>query len=250
MTGRHGGPGTLPPVPGPPFRVPRPLPLPAVLLTVLSAVVLPLLLLTAVTWQVTADGPLAEEDERLARRMREDAPPTALAEFLADLGNIEVALPVLAAALAYVWARAGRRRPPPVVLAATAAMAAVPALVAPLKALTGRPGPLGGTGYFPSGHAATAVVAYGAAALLVLSRGRARPRWLRWGRWALPAAAALVCAAVGAGLVWRGYHWPLDVLGSWCLGVPLLAGVLAASGGPARPGRPGPGGRPRPPDGS
>ncbi|WP_245793709.1 phosphatase PAP2 family protein [Streptomyces pini] len=220
------------------------------LLTVLSAVVLPLLLLTAVTWQVTADGPLAEEDERLARRMREDAPPTALAEFLADLGNIEVALPVLAAALAYVWARAGRRRPPPVVLAATAAMAAVPALVAPLKALTGRPGPLGGTGYFPSGHAATAVVAYGAAALLVLSRGRARPRWLRWGRWALPAAAALVCAAVGAGLVWRGYHWPLDVLGSWCLGVPLLAGVLAASGGPARPGRPGPGGRPRPPDGS
>ncbi|MCG3039261.1 phosphatase PAP2 family protein [Streptomyces fenghuangensis] len=217
------------------------------LLTVLSAVVLPLLLFAAVTWQVTADGPLAEEDERLARRMREDAPPAALAEFLADLGNIEVALPVLAAALAYVWTRGRRRRPPPAVLAAAAAMAAVPALVAPLKALTGRPGPLGGTGYFPSGHAATAVVAYGAAALLLASV-RARPRWARSVRWALPAAAALLCAAVGAGLVWRGYHWPLDVLGSWCLGVPLLAAVLAASGGSGRSGRPGQG-RPDPPGG-
>ncbi|MGY1455058.1 phosphatase PAP2 family protein [Streptomyces sp. SS8] len=209
--------------------------------------VLPLLLFAAVTWQVTAGGPLAEEDERLARRMREDAPPTALAEFLADLGNIEVALPVLAAALAYVWAHGRRRRPPPAVLAAAAAMAAVPALVAPLKALAGRPGPLGGTGYFPSGHAATAVVAYGAAALL-LARVRARPRWARPVRWALPAAAALLCAAVGAGLVWRGYHWPLDVLGSWCLGVPLLAAVLAASGGPGRPGPPGQN-RPGPPGG-
>jgi undecaprenyl-diphosphatase len=191
-------------------------------------VLLPLLLFTAVTWQVTAGGPLADADERLAREMREDAPPTAFAELLADLGNVEVALPVLAAALAYAWLRGrGRgRRPPPAALAAAAAMASVPALVAPLKALTGRPGPLGGTGYFPSGHAATAVVAYGAAALLVLPYVRAR---VRWARWALPAAAALVCAAVGAGLVWRGYHWPLDVLGSWCLGVPPLAAVLAAS---------------------
>ncbi|MFP8964552.1 hypothetical protein ACLIYP_28895, partial [Streptomyces nanhaiensis] len=62
----------------------------------------------------------------------------------------------------------------------------------------------------------------------------------------LPAAAALVCAAVGAGLVWRGYHWPLDVLGSWCLGVPLLAAVLAVSGGSGGSERH----RPDPPDGS
>ncbi|MDG9705467.1 phosphatase PAP2 family protein [Streptomyces sp. DH37] len=202
----------------------------------LVAVLLPLLLLAAVTWQVTAGGPLADADERLAREMREDAPPTAFAELLADLGNVEVALPVLAAALAYAWLRGRGRRPPPAAVAAAVAMASVPALVAPLKALTGRPGPLGGTGYFPSGHAATAVVAYGAAAVLVLPYVRAR---VRWARWALPAAAALVCAAVGAGLVWRGYHWPLDVLGSWCLGVPPLAAVLAAS---RRAGR-------RPPDG-
>ena len=42
-------------------------------------------------------------------------------------------------------------------------MAAVPALVVPLKELIARPGPLtGAAGYYPSGHTATAAVAYGA----------------------------------------------------------------------------------------
>ncbi|MGQ4357568.1 phosphoesterase, partial [Streptomyces drozdowiczii] len=30
-------------------------------------------------------------------------------------------------------------------------------------------------------------------------------------------AAVLLTAATGIGLVLRGYHWPLDVLGSWFL---------------------------------
>ena len=48
------------------------------------------------------------------------------------------------------------------------AMAAVPALVVPLKLWTDRQGPLTqATGYFPSGHTTTAMVAYGAAALLL-----------------------------------------------------------------------------------
>ncbi|WP_179200392.1 phosphatase PAP2 family protein, partial [Streptomyces sp. NRRL B-24085] len=40
-------------------------------------------------------------------------------------------------------------------------------------------------------------------------------------------ALALVCAllvlAVSYGLVRRGYHWPLDVLASWCLSALLLS---------------------------
>ncbi len=182
------------------------------------AVLAPRLVFAVATWQVVTEGPAADSDERLARRLRADAPPTPFAEFLADLGNVEVALPVLAAALLYAGLRGRRWRPS---LAAALAMAAVPAVVAPLKALTDRPGPLGGTEYFPSGHAATAAVAYGGAVLLVLPYVRARMRRL------LPAAAAVVCAAVGAGLVWRGYHWPLDVLAGWCLGVPLLVAARA-----------------------
>ncbi|MGK5497650.1 phosphatase PAP2 family protein [Streptomyces sp. URMC 125] len=209
----------------------------------LLPVLLPLLLFAAVAWQVVSDGPLADADERLTPELRENAPPAAVAEPLADLGSAGVALPVLAAALGYAWLRGRRWRP---LVAAALAAAAVPALVAPVKALTDRPGPLEGTGYFPSGHAATAQVAYGAAVLLVLPH-----LWPR-ARRPLAAAAALVCAAAGAGLVWRGYHWGLDVLASWCLGVPLLAAVRAAcrlpagdgAGGGGRRDGPRPAGRP------
>ncbi|WP_340557456.1 phosphatase PAP2 family protein [Streptomyces sp. GSL17-111] len=102
-------------------------------------------------------------------------------------------------------------------------MAAVPLLVVPLKALFDRAGPLGGEGYFPSGHAATAVVGYGAAAVVLM------PHLRRTGaRRALGAAAVLLALGAGAGLVRRAYHWPLDVVASWCLGGLLLAGVAAA----------------------
>ncbi|SDM23923.1 phosphatase PAP2 family protein [Streptomyces wuyuanensis] len=156
-------------------------------------------------------GPLRALDERVDRAVVGGG-PAGLTEFLADLGNPQVALPVLAAAVGLALYR--RRRIPAAAL--VVAMALVPALVAPLKALTGRPGPLTPeTGYFPSGHAATAMVAYAGAALLV-------------GRWLMP-VAVLLTAATGIGLVLRGYHWPLDVLGSWSLCGVLLAGAVLVS---------------------
>jgi membrane-associated phospholipid phosphatase len=186
------------------------------------------------TWQVAADGPLRALDERVSRDLARPRAASPVAEFCADLGNMPVALAVLAAAIAWVaWQgpRAGVRRwwlPP---LAAALAMAAVPAVVVPLKLWIGRPGPLGpveGYGWYPSGHAATAVVAYGGAALLLLPYvRRALTRRLVW-----VAAVVPLNLAVGAGLVRRGYHWPLDVVGSWCLFVLLLCGVahVAARG--------------------
>jgi undecaprenyl-diphosphatase len=121
-----------------------------------------------------------------------------------------VALPVLAAAIAYALWR-GRRAD---ALAMVLAIALVPAVVAPLKALIDRPGPLTAeTGYYPSGHAAAAMVAYCGAALLVKAT------------WAMP-VAVLLTSATGIGLVLRGYHWPLDVLGSWCLCGLLLSVTL------------------------
>ncbi|MEU4210616.1 phosphatase PAP2 family protein [Streptomyces sp. NPDC026206] len=222
--GRRGGPGTTPPVPGPPTVRLRAALLPA------SAA----LLFAVLTWQITAHGPLRVLDERLGRAAAAcGALPSAAAELLADLGNTAVALPVLGAAALWsaLRSRAPRRWLPP--LAAAVAMAAVPALIVPLKAWIARPGPpamAAGAhdGFFPSGHAATAAVAYGAAVLLLLPRSR-------------PAAVAcgLLVAGVGAGLVRRGYHWPLDVLGAWCLAGLLLCCVARVtarhSRGPARP---------------
>ncbi|MGA4839290.1 phosphatase PAP2 family protein [Streptomyces sp. G45] len=161
-------------------------------------------------------------DERLGRALIDGPLPTPLAELLADLGNMTVALPVLAAVLAYAAHRAHRAdafRWWLAPLLAALAMAAVPALVVPLKAALARPAPPGmdGTGYYPSGHTATATVAYGAAALLLLPLLARRAA-----RRALLAACALLNSGVGLGLAVRGYHWPADVAASWLLGGMLL----------------------------
>ncbi|MFG3006995.1 phosphatase PAP2 family protein [Streptomyces calvus] len=183
----------------------------------------PVLLFALITWQVVVDGPLVDLDERLSRDL---VHPDRASELLADLGNIQVAVPVLAAALSYVaWHGRARDRDrwwlPP--LAGAATMALVPALVAPLKEWTDRPGTPAvppADGYYPSGHTATAVVAYGAATLLLLPLLRSP---------AVRRGLVVLCGGLvlGAsyGLVRRGYHWPLDVAASWCLGAVLLTGL-------------------------
>nr|WP_242587361.1 phosphatase PAP2 family protein [Streptomyces sp. MST-110588] len=207
------------------------------------------LLFTVLAWQVVSHGPLRTLDEHLGRTLATSTPltrllPTSLAGLFADLGNTAVALPVLALCAAYTAYAAHTARPPrpsepeqantphdrrwwlpP--LAALATMAAVPALVVPLKVWLARPGPppMVATGapdnFFPSGHAATAAIAYGAAALLLAWR---HPRARR----PLAAAAVLLNLAVGIGLVRHGYHWPLDVTASWCLAGILLPAFSAA----------------------
>ncbi|MEU3873459.1 MULTISPECIES: phosphatase PAP2 family protein [Streptomyces] len=173
------------------------------------------LVLAATTWQVAAHGPLRALDERLGRAAYG---PSGLTRFLADLGNASVAVPVLVAAALWAARRHWRSS-----VAAALAMAAVPAVVVPFKALVGRVGPPAMAGapheFFPSGHAATAAVAYGAAALL-LCRRRV---WL-W-------AVALLNVAVGVGLVVCGYHWPLDVVGAWALAGALLMCVARVRAG-------------------
>jgi len=159
-------------------------------------------------------------DARVSRAL---VHPDRFSELLADLGDIQVAVPVLLLVLAYVAWRGrtvGSYRwwlPP---LAAAVLMALVPALIVPLKEWTARPGtPVvpPGTGYYPSGHTATATVAYGSATLLLLPWLHSAPT-----RRALVTACAVVNLAVGFGLIRRGYHWPLDVVASWCLCMVLL----------------------------
>ncbi|WP_236580258.1 phosphatase PAP2 family protein [Streptomyces sp. HM190] len=183
----------------------------------------PVLLFALITWQVVAHGPLARADERLSDSLVRRGPA---AQFLADLGNVTVAVPVLALVLAYVAWRARATgadhwwRP---AAGAAALMAAVPLWVVPLKELVARTGPpiMGpGTGFYPSGHTATAAVAYGAAALLLLPWLRGAPA-----RGAAVAGALVVNLGVGAGLVRQGYHWPLDVVASWCVCATLLVAL-------------------------
>ncbi|WP_372462574.1 phosphatase PAP2 family protein [Streptomyces thermodiastaticus] len=186
---------------------------------------LPALLFALITWQVTGDGPLLDADRRVSRAVLH---PDRLSELLSDLGNVEVAVPVLVLAAGYAaWRgrRAGVPRwwgPP---AAAVVPAAVLPAVVVPLKDWTHRGGtPVmpPGDGYFPSGHTATAAVAYGAAALVLLL-------WVRShrARGAVVTVWGVLVLAVSYGLVRRGYHWPLDVVAGWCLSAVLLV-VLRA----------------------
>ncbi|MGW3149382.1 MULTISPECIES: phosphatase PAP2 family protein [Streptomyces] len=180
----------------------------------------PILLFVLITWQVVADGPLVRADERLSRAL---VHPDRFSATLSDLGNVQVAVPVLAVVIGlalWLGRRSGADRwwLPPV--AAAVLMALVPAIVVPLKAWTDRPGtpvmPWAG-GFYPSGHTATAAVAYGASTMILLPLiGAALVRRL------LVAGCVVVNLGVGFGLVRRGYHWPLDVVASWCLCTVLL----------------------------
>lgn len=183
-----------------------------------------LALFAVLAWQVAAHGVLWRADVRwdaaVLRAAARHPGIRGLAQAAADAGDLAVALPALALALGCAAWRTRAWRPAAVY---AAAMAATGLVVVPVKDAVGRPAPgsavLGAhSGYFPSGHAATAAMACGLAVLALREavRGAAARR-------------ALVCAAVplnlvvGAALVWRGYHWPLDVVAAWCLCGVLLA---------------------------
>lgn len=188
----------------------------------------PALLFALITWQVLAHGPLLGLDARLSRAL---VHPDRTSELLSDLGNVQVALPVLVLALAHsAWhgratRMAGWWLPP---AAAAVLMALVPAIVVPLKDWTARPGtPVvpPAVGYFPSGHTATAAIAYGSATLLLLHRLRSPAA-----RRALVGVFAALMLGVSYGLVRRGWHWPLDVVASWCLCTVLLTALSLVLG--------------------
>ncbi|MFI8002802.1 phosphatase PAP2 family protein [Streptomyces sp. NPDC086010] len=206
-----GHPGTIPPVPRWPVLL-------------VSAAAVSAVLFALITWQVLTGGPLLGPDERLGLDLAGRG-PARLADLFADLGNPQVAGSVLACAALVAWFRRARRA----ALFAVLAMAAVPALVVPLKMWTDRQGPLTeATGYYPSGHTTTAAVAYGAAALLLAPYVRRS--------WMTLVAAVLLTAATSVGLVLRGYHWPLDVVAGWCLSAVLLLTLraLTRSGQPPK----------------
>lgn len=194
------------------------------------------MLFALLTWQVSSGGPLTHPERRLLRwftRMALAHPGAdTTAHYLCKLGNVQVAVPALLAAIVLTGRfgyEAGIARwwlPP---AAGAVAMSVVPLVVVTVKDAVGRPAPgkihpgPAGYGFFPSGHTATSAVAYGTATLLLLP-------WIRRAvlRAALAAATVLLLFAVGAALVWCDYHWPLDVAASWCMALSLWSGVAVA----------------------
>ncbi len=149
----------------------------------------------------------------------------AASDTLDELGNTAVV-----AAVGLVAATAGslalRHWRPAAVLAL--ALGGELAIFLTTTALIDRPRPpvvhldaeLPPTSSFPSGHTAAAICLYGGIAALVLAATRA------WWRWLVLTAAVVVVAVVAVARLYRGAHFPTDVLGSVAFAVPWLLVVL------------------------
>lgn len=80
------------------------------------------------------------------------------------------------------------------------------------------------TASFPSGHMAASVVLYGGLALIgssLVSRRRVR-RWLL-------IAAGIIAVGVGVSRVYRGLHYPSDIVAGGALGLACLAAAVVAA---------------------
>ncbi len=182
-----------------------------------------LVVLAVTTEQVVTKGPLLHLDtwirDHVLTLVAENPYPILdrLAEHWSDMGDTKAAAPalILATLTAAAWTRSWKP-----LLSALIAGTALFSTVIPGKIIIGRPGPLGAPvapgqwGWFPSGHTSTAGICYGTAAwLLGICFLSTRARLRR----TLYAATAAFCTGVGVCLIWRDYHWFLDVIAGWCL---------------------------------
>ena len=199
-----------------------------------------LLILVLLTIDVLANGPLVAADHHIRAAVQAHATSPrwlwlsqgrfAPAQLLVDLGNNQVAIPVLAVCALIAVARRQTLRP---LAAAAAGVVLLLATVVPAKILIGRSGPglgpvaAGSLGVFPSGHTSTSSVCYGLAVLLLVPVLPARLR--------APAVAAVaaVCLLVGLALVWCDYHWFTDVLAGWALSGIIIQVCLRLAPPPA-----------------
>lgn len=177
--------------------------------------------------RVEPGSEVAEGDAAVVEWLAEErTPPLDTASgAVAELGNTAVVVGVgLLAAL--VAAAVLRRRRPALVLAI--ALVGELAIFLTTSAVIDRPRPpvphldaeLPPTSSFPSGHTAASICLYGGLAALVLAATRA------WWRWLVLVAAVVVVAAVALARLYRGAHFPTDVLGSVLFAVPWLLVVL------------------------
>jgi membrane-associated phospholipid phosphatase len=143
----------------------------------------------------------------------------------AELGNTWVVIGVALAAALLAIAVLRRRR---FALVLAVALIGELAIFLTTTAVIDRPRPpvthldaqLPPTSSFPSGHTAASICLYGAIAALALAITRA------WWRWLILTLAILVIVAVALARLYRGAHFPTDVMASVLFAVPWLLVTL------------------------
>ncbi len=220
------------------MRVPRPAPAGA--LAVAAAI-----LTAAATLDVLAGGPLRALDHRV---FADGLPPRTGPWYwtwrtIVNAGQHWLAGSLVAATAAAVAWRRRRIRP---LLTAALWLIATEATVRGAQLAFARTPPrtghdalaADGSLSYPSGHAANAAACLLFAAALARAPRRAT------------VAAHVLAAAVAAGVVALGYHWPTDAAAGWGTGVLLACAGRALLTGAERPApRPRPAAPPAPPDG-
>jgi membrane-associated phospholipid phosphatase len=151
----------------------------------------------------------------------------------ADLGTTGVVIAVGAVGAAVAGTLARRWRPVLVLVAALTGelvifLATTLAIDRPRPPVSHLDAQLPPTSSFPSGHTAASICLYGGIAALVMSASRS------WWRWLVLAVAVALVVVVAAARLYRGAHFPTDVLGSVVFAVPWLLVVLRLI--PAGPG--------------
>jgi len=167
-------------------------------------------------------GLIVSFDDNVSRWVADTVPGWVeqIARVVTWLGGAIGAGMVTAVALVVLW-RADRR---PDALFLAGAVGGITVLVAVLKAVYERARPDLGTvialphSYsFPSGHAATAVVLYGALGMLLAERASSRLRAAGW-----LVGAAVLALAIGSSRVLLNVHFVSDVAAGFAVGLAWL----------------------------
>jgi undecaprenyl-diphosphatase len=228
---------------GTPSRERRPPAVVAWLLAVLLALLGLMLGVGSLLSRVEQDSTFERVDAGIPRWMaaRRTGVLDTVSAVAAELGNTAVVLAV--ALVAGVLAFAALRTWRPLVVIAVA-LAGEVTIFLTTAAVIDRPRPpvdhldaeLPPTSSFPSGHTAAAICLYGALAAVAMIATRGR------GRRSLVGIAVTLVVLVALARLYRGAHFPTDVLGSLLFALPWLLVVVRLLAPPGH-SHPGPTGR-------